>query len=256
MPSKLRRLPVLVLLLVSATLQPIRAETPFLVEDPSTLPTGRWESFTNYERFANAQGKTTSFPQVEFHVGVGKFVLLHINLPYQNFGNGSDSQSGLGDSNFGLKYQFAHGQGNGLTAAFFPQMTIPTGNSSNGLGAGKPTYELPLWVQRTARGLTICFGGGLSINPVPGGRTSRFAGILAHRDIGRFLVGTEILVKGAESDDAVATTTVNIGTNYHLSSNLGFLVRIGRTVSDQRTNNIYLAIYRAWGTPPADETPK
>jgi len=248
---------VAIVVCAASTLQAARAETPFQIEDPSTLPAGRFESFTGYERNVNALGGTTHFPQVELHGGLRDNLLLHVDLPYEQHLLGTDPRAaGLGDLGFGLKYRFAQGKGDGVTAAFFPQMTIPVGNAQTGLGSGKPTYEFPVWAQRTTGATTICFGGGVSLNPLPGGRTSSFVGILAHRDIGsRWMIGTEVLAKGAESVDDVATTTVNVGAGYHASRNIGFLARVGRTVSGRRADNIFVAVYRAWGRPPADDSP-
>ena len=245
-----------ILVCVASTLQAARAETPFLVEDPSTLPAGRVESFTSYARDLNALGATTHFPQVELHGGLRDNLLLHVDLPYEQHVLGTDPRAaGLGDLGVGLKYRFAQGKGEGVTAAFFPQMTIPVGNAQSGLGSGKPTYEFPVWAQRTTGATTICVGGGISLNPVPGGRTSSFFGILAHRDIGsRWMIGAEVLAKGPESVDDGATTTVNVGAGYHSSPNAGILARVGRTVSGRRSDNIYVAIYRAWGR-PADDSP-
>jgi hypothetical protein len=249
---------LVVVICIVSTLQAARAETPFLIEDPSTLPPGRWESFTSYQRDVNALGGTSRVPQVELHSGLRNDLLLHVDLPYEQIMRGTDARAtGLGDLGIGLKYRFAQGKGDGLTAAFFPQMTIPTGNALTGLGSGKPTYEFPLWVQRTTGATTICVGGGFSLNPVPGGRTSSFGGLLVHRDFGsRWMLGAEVLAKGPESVDEVATTTVNLGASYHASPNFGFLARVGRTVSGRRADNIYVAIYRAWGRLPADDSSK
>jgi len=65
-----------------------------------------------------------------------------LGIPYQHISTkdrgGSQRHRGISDLSLELKWRFY--EGNGLSLAFKPGMTLPTGNDKKGLGTGRPTY--------------------------------------------------------------------------------------------------------------------
>ena len=70
----------------------------------------------------------------------------------------------------------------GLQVAVFPGITLPT--ASHGLGAGRVTALLPVWLQSDKGPWSFFGGGGYAINPGPGNRNYWTGGLAATRHFG------------------------------------------------------------------------
>lgn len=234
-------------LLIAGSL-PARADTPFQIEDPSVLSAGRWESFTSYEHDHDPGGATWQFPAIELHGGLAPHLMLHLQVQFAGLGAAGAGIAGIGDSTLGLKYQFLRGGGDGIVAAVFPQITLPT--AAGGLGNGKSTYEFPLWAQTTRGRWTVCAGGGVDVNPIPGERNAWFSGLLLHENISeKWLAGFEILDRESSSVGQPGSQFLDVGTSYYFNGDFGVTARAGKSAfGSPAGSNFYISIYRAWGS--------
>lgn len=146
--------------------------------------------------------------------------------------DGSGWTKGAGDVAASVKYRFYHDEAAGLQIAAFPGVTLPT--ASKGLGAGRVTALLPIWVQKDMGKWSVFGGGGYAINPGTGNRSYWIGGIAVSRQFGdRLLVGVEADRHGPDVIGGKSSTSLGIGTIYDLPGPLRLLASGGPTFEDK-----------------------
>ena len=136
-----------------------------------------------------------------------------------------------GDLEVSAKYRFYHDEHRGLQIAVFPGVTLPT--AGNGLGAGRVTALLPLWVQKDFGDWSLFGGGGYTINPGAGNRDYWTGGVALTRRFGeRLLIGVEAERQGADSAGGRAATSLGVGAIYDFPGPLRLLASGGPTLED------------------------
>ncbi|MGN6496384.1 MAG: hypothetical protein ACTHK5_03465, partial [Tsuneonella sp.] len=119
----------------------------------------------------------------------------------------------------------------GVQAAFFPGMTLPT--ARRGLGAGRVTALLPVWVQKDAGKWSVFGGGGYAINPGAGNRDYWTGGVAVTCSVGeRDLVGVEIDHDGPSEVGGEGSTSLGIGMIHQLGAPFRLLASGGPTFAD------------------------
>lgn len=137
-----------------------------------------------------------------------------------------------GDLELSAKYRFYHDENAGLQIAFFPGVTLPT--AGNGMGAGRVTALLPVWVQKDFGDWSVFGGGGYAINPGVGNRDYLTGGVALTRKFGeRLLVGVEIDRHGADTFGGSASTSLGVGAILDLPGPLRLLASGGPTFDDR-----------------------
>lgn len=123
---------------------------------------------------------------------------------------------GYGDTLLGLKYRFLHESEDWPQAAFYPQMYLPTGNASQGLGTGQFQFLLPLWFQKSWGPWTTYGGGQYWMNPGPGNKNWTFVGWEIQRDLGPTLtLGGEIFYHSPDQVNETDGLGFNLGGYLH-----------------------------------------
>jgi hypothetical protein len=116
----------------------------------------------------------------------------------------------------GVKYRFIHESAEVPQAAFFPQVNIPTGDATKGLGSGVAQYLLPIWLQKSWDPWTTYGGAGYWINPGTGNKNWLFAGWEVQRDFGKGLtLGGEAFYHGASTVGQSDGMGFNLGGEIH-----------------------------------------
>ena len=150
---------ILKLLLCAA---PVSAQLPFYTDDPAVTETGKWhfEFFNEFDDLQHPQ-----FPSLrqntanhKLNVGLPHNLELDVDSPYSAIYRAFEtaSSTGAGDTNMGVKWEF-HNESNPLPAlgvSFY--VDVPTGDSSQQLGSGRPEAHLRQNEDRRQRGLFIC----------------------------------------------------------------------------------------------------
>jgi hypothetical protein len=208
------------------------AGPPFLTDDPEPTGTGHWEI---YGPIIEATGKGSAFAGstgIEVNFGPVPGVQLTVELPVAYVHDAAGTSWGAGDVAVSVKYRFYHDEATGLSVAAFPGLTLPTG--SNGMGSGRVTALLPLWIQKDAGPWTVFGGGGYAINPGDGNRDYWTGGIAVARHLGKkLLIGVEADRQGPDVDDGTASTSLGIGAIYQLKAPFRVLASAGPTFDDQ-----------------------
>lgn len=207
------------------------AGPPFLTDDPEPTATGHWEI---YAPLLEAEGRGSDFEGstgVELNYGAAANLQLTLDLPIAYSHHHTAWHWGAGDIDLSAKYRFFDDEGAGLQVAVFPGISVPSG--SNGMGAGRVTALLPLWLQKDSGPWTMFGGGGYAINPGVGKRDYWSGGVAVARHFGeRLFVGMEADRRGADAQDSDASTSLGLGAIYQLNPPLRLLASGGPTFAD------------------------
>jgi hypothetical protein len=208
----------------------LAAGPPYQTDDPEPPDPGQWELFCAAFAAAEAGGTTGAGPQFEANYGATKDLQLSLSaqMSFAVVRPGA-LDYGLGDCLVGAKYRFLRADGACPDAAFFPQMTLPTGDATRSLGNGAAQTLLPLWFQE-AWGPWTCFGGGgYWFNPGSGNRNWTFVGTALQRDFGEhYSLGGELFFHSAAQTDDVDGLGSNLAFLWHLTKDDHLICSAGR----------------------------
>jgi hypothetical protein len=224
------------------------AGPPFLTDDPEPVDYQHFEAYL----FANGDhasgGYAINGPAVELNYGVLPDTQLHSIVPMTTVGgSGVPTVSGLGDTEFGIKYRFVHETNGWPQIGVFPMVELPTGDADRGLGNGRAWGRLPLWVQKSFGPWTTYGGGGAALNFAPGQRNYPFGGWLLQRSFGSHLtLGGEIFAQGRDMDDDKGFAALNLGGTYKATEHFSLLFSAGHSVAGDEHILWYFALYFTW----------
>jgi hypothetical protein len=224
------------------------AGPPFLTDDPAPVDYQHWEAYL----FANGDHGQDDYaingPAMELNYGVLPDTQLHLVVPMTTVGgNGAPTVSGLGDTEFGIKYRFLHETNGWPQIGIFPMVELPTGDASRGLGNGRAWFRLPLWIQKSFGPWTTYGGGGVALNSAPGQRDYPFGGWMVQRAFGeRLSLGGEIFAQGAMADGDKGFAALNFGGSYNLNEHFSLLFSAGHSVAGDRHTLWYFGFYSTW----------
>ena len=210
---------------------PALAGPPFDTDDPEPTETGHWEI---YAPAADIEGRGDAFAGstgLELNYGAAENLQLTVGLTAGYSHDASGWQSGAGDIAVSAKYRFYHDDQTGIQIAAFPAITLPT--ATGGLGAGRVTALLPVWIQKNKGLWSVFGGGGYAVNPGQDNRDYWTGGIALTRNFGgRLLVGIEADRRGADTVGGNGVTSLGLGTIYRLNRRLRLLAQAGPYFED------------------------
>jgi hypothetical protein len=244
------------MLFALATTARALAGPPFLADDPVPTEYQHYELYAFVTTDKNAGISTaTNGPAIEFNWGALPNVQVSASLPYVFLSVPSISTpampqsvpgttvSGLGDTEFGVKYRFLQETTGHPQVSFYPSAEFPTGNKANGIGNGRTWYRFPLWVQKSWDRWTTYGGGRYAINPAPGATNFWYGGWLVQRAFSENVtVGTEIYYEGPQFAGDRWSTLYNAGSYISLTKNFGILFSIGHSISGDNQSVAYFAL--------------
>jgi hypothetical protein len=225
------------------------AGPPFLTDDPEPVDYQHWEFYLFATGDRTSNSNTVTGPAVELNYGVAPDTQLHLVVPVVNISAaGQPWTSGLGDTEFGIKYRLVHETNTRPQIGVFPMVELPTGSSSRGLGNGRAWFQLPVWLQKSYGPWTSFGGGGVALNSAPSQRNYGFGGWAVQRDFGpHFTLGAEIFHQGADTNADRGFTAANIGGYLNFTKNLSLLFSTGRNLAGDHHTLWYLALYSTRG---------
>ena len=225
------RLTRLVALLSLIAPSVVWAGPPFLTDDPEPTETGHWEI---YGPLIEGDGKGIDFQGsvgAELNYGAAPGVQVTVGLPLGYSHDATGMKWGVADVAVSVKYRFYHDEDAGIQIAAFPGLTLPT--ASNGMGNGKVTGLLPVWVQKDAGPWSVFGGGGYAINPGDGNRNYWTGGVAVSRQVtSKLLIGIEADRQGADTINGKGSTSMGIGAIYQLKAPFRLLASGGPTFKD------------------------
>ncbi|MBJ7498294.1 MAG: transporter [Sphingopyxis sp.] len=228
-----RRGTALAFLAVVAFLSPAAAYAgpPFLTDDPEPTETGHWEIYGPVVEIEGRGGDFGGSTGVEINYGAAPDLQLTAGVPVGYVHDAAGWRSGTGDLELSAKYRFYHDEAAGLSVAAFPGITLPT--STNGMGNGKVTALLPVWIQKDAGPWSVFGGAGYAINSGPGNRDYWTGGVAVTRQVSeRLLIGIEADRQGPDALGGRASTSLGFGAILQLPAPFRILASGGPTFDD------------------------
>ena len=220
---------------------PAWAGPPFVTDDTDTPDKGHFEInlAAQYTRFVG--GSVGNVPSLEVKYGVlGNLeasVLVPMGLSQVS---GVGTNVGFGDVEVSLKYRFVEEDAWGWrpSIAIAPQINLPSGSEPRGLGAGRVTGFIPVWLQKDFNQWTVFGGGGPNINPGPDQKNWWFAGIAVLRELSpSWTVGGEVYYTTPEATGLRNTMGFNLGAIYTINDTYQILFSAGRNLINARDTN-------------------
>jgi outer membrane putative beta-barrel porin/alpha-amylase len=225
------------------------AGAPFLTDDPVPVDRAHSELQVVGTYDHGDGGKTIGAPGLEYDYGGLPETQFHISVPFvRSEPTGGPSARGLGDIEVGIKYRLMAGSATSTQVAIFPSATLATGDAARGLGNGKPSWRLPVWIQQSWGDWTTDAGAGYAINHAEGQKSYPFGGWLVQKAIGESLsLGGEIFAQGSDTVDGHGGAVLNLGGSYKIAPNASVLFSAGRSVSGAARTVAYLSLWWTWG---------
>src|SRR5450432_1139503 len=224
------------------------AGPPFLTDDPEPVEYQHWEAYLFTSGVTSGGGYAVQGPAVELNYGALPDTQLHLIVPITSVdGPGVPAVSGLGDTEFGIKYRFVHETNGWPQIGIFPMAELPTGDASRGLGNGQTWFRLPFWVQKSCGPWTTYGGGGAVVNSAQGQRDYPFGGWLVQRNFGKHLtLGGEIFAQGRDMQSDKGFVALNFGGSYNVTEHFSLLFSNGHSVDGDRHTLWYFGLYETW----------
>jgi hypothetical protein len=145
------------------------AQQPFYTDDADVTPAGQVhiEAFDEHDWLQRGQAphiRQNTF-NMRIDYGLGKGFELDLDSPFITIANDSTTSlrgaAGIGDTNFGVKYNFHEESGRVPALSVAAYIETPTGDPNNGLGSGLTDTWIYAIVQKTvAPGWIARFNGG------------------------------------------------------------------------------------------------
>jgi hypothetical protein len=228
-----------------------RANPPFETDDPGVFPLHTGEAYFFSAGARTADGTTLDAvpgAEVNYSFLPNTFAHLVVPLAYDDPKHGG-SAYGPGDVELGFKWRFMSREHDGIDAATFPLIELPTGSARRGLGSRHASYFLPLWLEKDWGPWTVYGGGGRWFMRGAGQRDWWFSGILVHRQLGPDLyLGGELYHETVQTVGGSGATGFNVGGGYVLGGPWQVLFSLGRNLTNVSDNRFsyYLALYRTF----------
>ncbi len=220
-----------------------RAGPPYVTDDPEPVDLRHWEVYLSATRLTDEDERTGDAPHVEVNYGAAPELQLHVIIPFSHSQHdGVSTTFGLGDIEVGTKYRFLEETEGRPQIGTFPQLELPTGDASRGLGSGHVRLFLPVWLQKSFGKLQTYGGGGYWINPGEGNRDWWFAGWQAQLQITRFLApGFEIFYQTPDVEGGSDQAHFNVGFVLDFGEHHHVLFSIGRAFHGCDCSHAYVS---------------
>jgi hypothetical protein len=218
---------------------------PLVSDDPDTAPEGHWEINLAAIGSQTPGLKQLSLPDADINYGWNGNVQLKMDTPWLlSEADGHALQSGLGATQFGIKWRFVDQRIAGFSLSTYPQLAINLAPSSyrRGITDAGRVWFLPLEASTEVAGFGL--DGELGRYLASRGADAWAAGFIASHGCAPRL---ECLLEIRETlEPHSAQTLLNVGGRRELSDSLALLFALGRDLGasgpDHQTLLFYLGI--------------
>jgi hypothetical protein len=231
MTSRSLRLPILGLLLFIGSLPALRAQgsPPLITDDPGTPGPGHWEINLGVSTERRPGERLSELPLIDLNYGIGDRWQLKYEVPFLRLSeDGAGSESGLGNSEVGVKWRFFDAGEKGLSVSVYPQLEFNNPGSSSddkGLVEHGSTFVLPFQFEKEIGPFTVVGEIGREFHS---GGGAWFYGIAAGHQISEKVeIAVELAGAGSSHLDRTQLTA-NVGVVVDLSERTSVMFSVGR----------------------------
>jgi len=207
------------------------AGPPFVTDDPEPPPPGGWEINVPFI-LERTPGKTEmDAPLFDLNYGLPN-IQLKLEIPIKVVHEDNNgTAAGAGDLLLGVKWRFFNNEKSQLQVGMYPQLLLPTGDDSHGLGEGRAAFVLPLVAQKSWDKWTLYGNVGFWWRNAAETRNYVFAGAVLERDFSeRLTLGVELFGNSPKERGANSDFAFNLGGTWKLSAHLNLLFAGGRDI--------------------------
>jgi len=158
-PRLLPAISGLLLLLGAAPALHAMGSPPLITDDPGTPGDGHWEINLGISTEKRPGSRASELPLLDANYGIGDRIQLKYEIPYLSLHeDGSPGKSGLGNSEFGVKWRFYDAGEKGLLLSTYPQFEFNNpGSASDDRGLVEPgsVFKLPFEFEREIGPVTL-----------------------------------------------------------------------------------------------------
>ncbi len=202
---------------------------PLITDDPGTPGDGHWEINLGISTEKRPGSRLSELPLLDLNYGIGDRLQLKYEVPYLRLAeDGAPTESGFGNSAFGVKWRFHDAGERGLSVSVYPQVefnTPRTNSDDKGLVEPGTVFVLPFQFERAVGPLTLIGQVGREFRA---DGDAWFYGISAgHSFTERMEVAVELAGGGSARLDRTSLTA-NLGVAIDLSESTSVLFSIGR----------------------------
>jgi Putative MetA-pathway of phenol degradation len=226
---KIRR--ALVLLACYFTTLFTQAGPPFVTDDPEPPAPGGWEINVPFILEHTSGATEMNAPLFDLNYGLPG-IQLKLEIPVEIIQDDSDGTvAGAGDLLLGVKWRFLNNEQSLAQLGVYPQLLVPTGDHSRGLGEGQPGFVLPLLAQKSWDKWTLYGNVGFWWRSAPESRDYFYAGAVLEREINeRLELGVELFGNSPKERGGSSELAFNVGGTWKLSKHLNLLFSGGRDI--------------------------
>jgi len=191
-----------------------------------------------YTRFQS--GSLGDVPSLEVNYGVFNNLQATVLPMGLSQVSGVGTNVGFGDVEVELKFRFVEEDDSGWrpAIAIAPQINLPSGSEARGLGAGRFTGFIPIWLSKDINQWSVFGGGGPNINPGRNQKNWWFAGLGVLRELSpEWTVGGEVYYNSPEENGQKNAIGFNLGVIYTINDHYQVLLSAGRNLINARDTN-------------------
>ena len=221
----------------------VRAGPPFVTEDPEPPPPGGWEINVPFiiERTPGETDMNT--PLFDLNYGLPN-IQLKLEIPVEVIHDDSDGTvGGAGDLLLGVKWRFLNNERSQFQLGTYPQVLVPTGDHSRGLGQGGSAFVLPLLAQKSWDKWTVYGNIGYWWQAGAENRDYVYAGAVLEREINEQLtLGVELFGNSPKERGVPSELAFNVGGSWKLNKHLNLLFTGGRDIVGDTHAMVYVGL--------------
>ena len=209
----------------------VRAGPPFVTEDPEPPPPGGWEINVPFI-IERTPGETDmNAPLFDLNYGLPN-IQLKLEIPVEVIHDDSDGTvGGAGDLLLGVKWRFLNNERSQFQLGTYPQVLVPTGDHTRGLGQGGSAFVLPLIAQKNWDKWALYGNVGYWWQAGAENRNYVYAGAVLERDINdRLTLGVELFGNSPRERGRRSELAFNVGGSWKLNKHLNLLFTGGRDI--------------------------
>ena len=215
----------------SLAISSTEAGPPFVTDDPEPPPPGGWEINVPFILERTPDKTEMETPLFDLNYGLPD-IQLKLEFPIEIVNEDSNgTQAGAGDSLLGVKWRFFNSERSQFQLGAYPQVLVPTGNHSRGLGEGGAAFVLPFLAQKNWEKWTLYGNIGYWWQGAHETRNYFYAGAVLEREINeRLELGVEFLGNSPKERGGRSDVAFNIGGTWKLSRHWNLLFSGGRDI--------------------------
>jgi hypothetical protein len=220
-----------------------QAGPPFVTDDPEPPPPGGWE--INVPFILERTPGTTDMDAPLFDLNYGlPDVQLKLEFPISMVReDGNRTAAGAGDLLLGVKWRFHNNEESHFQLGIYPQLLVPTGDHSRGLGEGQPALVLPFLAQKNWEKWTLYGNIGYWWQTAAETRNYVYAGAVLEREINEQLtLGVELFGNSPKERGGRSELAFNVDGTWKLNKHFNLLFAGGRDIVGDTHTMVYIGL--------------